>query len=545
MSAAAVKKYSHVLELILLYSPVLVAVLVMLPRLLSPQFGLFDDGKSIITAQDIVKGDWGFRFDVTDARFRPLYWLSFAFLYYLVGEQPVWFFLLNTLVLCLTVAALIAFLRKQGANPWQVWLAGLLFVVSGATVENFFTLSKGEWLQVMFIASSLFVVTVYSPASVLWYKVLVVSSASLLLLCGTLSKETSVVILPVSATWVAFGWLWARRTSISLLTWRIPYLISSAVAVSVYFLSRFIFISSAASTSGYTERYHFTVSQFVSSAIRWSGWLVRDHSYVFVMMLLLIILLISRRSFSQMQLAVDMFVWMAVWIVVYLPWNFMTEYYMLPFAFGAAIFAGLVLGENVVWRTPVTKILAALSVLLIAVSIINNVTTARIQLAVDNSNARLMSALAALPAGSGVYLNIQSANEYTDQIKMQLTTRFGREDIVVDLFQPGMGGDKACPKNACYVVSPWVHNQPLLTVRMGVHEPTQVEWNKTLQDYMGESAGWSEVQSISRSFPMLAVDFPRLFCALIETRAFCSTPSPFIDTRSFQYGWTIYEMERP
>lgn len=179
----------------------------MLPRLLSPQFGLLDDGKSIITAQDIARGDWGFRFDTTDSRLRPLYWVSFAFLYNLAGEQPVWFFLLNTIALCLAVIALISFMIKVGANPWQAWLAGLFFAFSGAVIENFYTLSKGEWLQVLFLAISLVAITRYSPASQYRQKILLIAGAFLMLLLSMLTKETSVVVFPVSAVWAFLGWL--------------------------------------------------------------------------------------------------------------------------------------------------------------------------------------------------------------------------------------------------------------------------------------------------------------------------------------------------
>ena len=64
MSATTEKKRSHALEMLLLYSPVLIAILVMIPRLLSPQFGLFDDGNSIVTAKKIAHGEWSFPVDV-------------------------------------------------------------------------------------------------------------------------------------------------------------------------------------------------------------------------------------------------------------------------------------------------------------------------------------------------------------------------------------------------------------------------------------------------------------------------------------------------
>ena len=541
---SSIKSRSSTLQIFQLYSPVLIAVLIMLPRLLSPQFGLLDDGKSIITAQDIARGDWGFRFDTTDSRLRPLYWVSFAFLYNLAGEQPVWFFLLNTIALCLAVIALISFMIKVGANPWQAWLAGLFFAFSGAVIENFYTLSKGEWLQVLFLAISLVAITRYSPASQYRQKILLIAGAFLMLLLSMLTKETSVVVFPVSAVWAFLGWLWLGRSATRIQTWRIPYLISSITATGAYFLLRYMYTTNAVSTSGYTERYTFTLTQLVSSGIRWAGWLARDYSYLAFVVLLAVILLVLQRGFSQMHLAMDMLIWMAAWIVVYLPWNFMTEYYMLPFTFGAAVLAGLVLGEEAVWRSRLTWTLGILVVILFAITAINNVTSARLQLAVDSVNAQMLEELSELPRNASVLINIQTQNEYTDQIKMQLGARFHRSDLEIGLFNPGAGLPDSCLPGACYIVSPAVQNQPLLTVRMGVFEPTQEDWNGSLQNFLNGNHNWVKKATYNHSFGMLTVDFPRLFCKYVNTRAYCAIPSPFIDMRDFQYGWSLYQLQR-
>lgn len=528
---------------LLIYSPVLIAILIMIPRLLSPQFGLLDDGKSIITSQDIARGEWDFRFDSTDARFRPLYWLSFALPYFVVGEQPIWFFLMNAFVLCLTIIAMIAFLQKLSVKPWQTWLAGIFFVLSGAIIENFYTLSKGEWLQVMFIAMSLLAITGYSSTETIRRKAITVAGASLLLVFAMLSKETSVVILAVGSAWVVLDWFWAKHTTSYKQSWRAPYLVSSIISVGFYFVLRVFYTTSVVTTSGYTERYTFTLPQMITSAVRWAGWLVRDHTYLTIIIMLVIVLLVIRRGLSQLQLALDMVIWMVAWVAVYLPWNYMTEYYMLPFAFGAACFAGVVLGDPAVWRSLPIKMLAGLAVMLLIVSSVNNITTARIQLLVDSTNSQMLNDLAKLSPASIVYLNIQSANEYTDQIAMQLAKRYNRSDIVVQLFNSAMGIPKSCQISTCFIVTPQVDNQPLMTVRMGVFEPTQDGWNEDLQKYLKNLSGWEKDLVLIDSFQMLSVDFPRLFCGLIETRAFCATSSSFLDTRQFQYGWTVYKLD--
>lgn len=526
-----------------LYSPVLIAVLIMLPRLFSPQFGLLDDGKSILTAQDLARGSWTFRFDTTDARVRPLYWISFAFLYNSIGARPVWFFLLNMLVLCLTISALIAFLRRQGASLWQAWLAGLFFVLSGTVIENFYTLSKGEWLQVMFIASSLFVIAGYPLSEKRSAKVLLVAGASLLLIGAMLSKETSVVMLPVSAVWAVLGYFWTRRALSKEPDWRIPYLVAAALAAGLYLFLRSIYMASAVSLSGYTERYIFVTSQILLSAVRWAGWLIRDFSFLGVLFLLVVILLIQRRKFSHLLLVIDLLIWMGAWVAVYLPWNYMAEYYMLPFSFGAAIFSGLVLGDRNVWQTMGSKLLAGFSVALFIISALTNFTTARLQLVVDAVNEQMLQTISRLPPGSKILINIQLANEYTDEIKMQLEARFQRGDLSVELFDPRHGLPDSCPSTPCFLVSPQVHNQPLMTVRMGLVEPTQADWNSSLQTFLDQDRKWKLVDNPVRSFRMLAIDIPRLLCSFVNTRVFCATPSPLIDRRIFTYGWYIYQLQ--
>ena len=46
------------LRTVLLYSPLLLCVGIMLPRLISPQFGFFDDGVVLTTAQRVWAGQW-------------------------------------------------------------------------------------------------------------------------------------------------------------------------------------------------------------------------------------------------------------------------------------------------------------------------------------------------------------------------------------------------------------------------------------------------------------------------------------------------------
>ena len=67
-------------QLFWLYSPALVCLALMLPRLLFPQFGLFDDGLMIGRARLLSQGEWALGEDFAAGRFRPMYWLYSPFL---------------------------------------------------------------------------------------------------------------------------------------------------------------------------------------------------------------------------------------------------------------------------------------------------------------------------------------------------------------------------------------------------------------------------------------------------------------------------------
>src|SRR5512136_1871544 len=94
-----------------IYIPILVCVLIMLPRLVSPQFGLLDDGRSLTISQGIIHGKWDLSWDVIAGRARPVYWAAFAFWYLLANGNPFWYFLGNLLVFSATTLLLIGLVK--------------------------------------------------------------------------------------------------------------------------------------------------------------------------------------------------------------------------------------------------------------------------------------------------------------------------------------------------------------------------------------------------------------------------------------------------
>jgi hypothetical protein len=530
------------------YLPVLLALIVMIPRLLSPHFGLFDDGRSLITAQEIRNGDWSFHFDAGEGRFRPMYWLTFSITYWIFGSNPFWFFLANTLVLVISTYCIVQSLINIGTTHFQAWVTGTLFVVASPIIENYYTLSKGEPWEIMFLMISFLVISGYhkqrNRAAIVMKMVLV----GLFQLMAILSKETAIIIAPLAGVWLLGKYLTVRyQPNKAALVPFVVYFSTACVSFATYLFMRFALVSSAFTTKGYTSLYEFTTSQILAASIRWTGWLIRDFLYVVPLLLVVGIFWFGGRKFPQHVLIFNTMIWIITWIVVYLPWYFMTEYYMLPVALGMAFLAGALLTillpavrENNFWKRLTSGGVILLFLILLIPTLLNDFTSARIQISQDKTNTNLLSYLASkAPVGSIILVNFRVPSEYIDQMNFQFQSYYNRPDLVVKLFDPTEND----PVEKYYLLAPHVIHRPLMTVRMGVDEPSQITWNKELDAYLATHPKWKPVVEFDEQFQLALFDLPRVLCPVIKTRSFCATPSPLVDFRQFSYGWTVYELK--
>ena len=78
-------------------------------------------------------------------------------IYSLVGRQPLGFFLVNLVVFLVIIASVIGLVRSLGGNRWQAWFSGLIFALSGPVIENTYTLSKAELMQMALLLASLLI----------------------------------------------------------------------------------------------------------------------------------------------------------------------------------------------------------------------------------------------------------------------------------------------------------------------------------------------------------------------------------------------------
>ncbi|MFH2104560.1 MAG: hypothetical protein ABIJ39_14525 [Chloroflexota bacterium] len=541
---------SKLLPWIGLYSPILIAIGLMLPRLITPQFGLFDDGRILVTAEKIASGTWYTGLDNLEGRFRPIHWLWFTLSYWAGGLNPFWFYVSNTFALVAIVGGLILLVQKCGGSKLQAWLTGFFFVISGSVVEGFFTL-KGEVIQLAWMLFSILFVLPYANARTWQQRAIVLVSTSLALVLANLSKETAIVLLPVSLVWYLLARFWpGYKTDYKRRQVTKAYFWANLIAMFVFFSLRATALTAQVDEGTYSARYAFQFEQITISAIRWIGWIIRDFSWVVPLVVVFIILLILKQRMMKRNYLIEAIVWMGAWICVYLPWNFMTEYYMLPFSLGLAVFVSALVAEiTKPFHEPgrkkaVPAVALALSAVLLAGSLFNNLTNARVQLAVDNSNAPMMAYLVQnTELNSKIFVNIQDPNEYVSEIRTQLGDVYNRPDLEVLPFDFDL---VLSPEDKIYyIISPYVVNQPLLTVRMGIVEDTQNMWNDDLEEYLQLHPRQWIVLENEESFNLSNVNYPRLFCSFITTRSFCAANIPLVDTRLFQYGWRIYRLEAP
>ena len=529
-------------ELALVYWPVGLAALIMIPRVLSAEFGLFDDGETLRVAEDIQNGDWDvFAREAVRGRFRPIYWIQYAHIYSLVGTDPTWYFLWNTVLFATIIGLTIHIIRRVGGSNFQAATTGIILVLAGPLIENIYTLSKPELLQILLLLAAVmpFTRAIRGRRS----RILAAVWATVLLLMAALTKETAVIMVPISAAWLLVAVVGARRDDRrrEATQWG-TLLLAASIAALIYLLLRSQTVSVSLSEGTYTNNFEFSVTRLVDSTIRWSGWLVRDSAWLAPLLLIPIIDLMDRKL-RYRCLLVGASIWIVAWILIYMPWEFTVEYYMLPVAIGVSIIGGAALDSAIARirerrRATLAWLSLGIASILWLTTLPNNYSNARQQLAVDNSNARMLEYLVLQSAAvEDIVVNIQHENEYVYEIRVFLQDVMGLDSASVNVFIP----EEGLPSGPLLVASPFVRNQPLLAVRMGVVEPSQIVWNQSLTNELG-SQGKAAFEWEER-FQLALIDLPRLLCAALPERGYCATERPFIDTRQFEYGWQIFSLE--
>jgi hypothetical protein len=533
------------------FAPVAVAGLVMLPRLASPQFGLLDDGLTLQTGGEVI-GRWSRTLHLIPetGRFFPAYWLVYSAIVGIVGVRPLAFFAVNVLLLASLLAFLARLVRLGGGTRLQAAVAAVLFALCGPTIETFYTLSKPEPLQLMWIGVSLVATAASAIEAHRGRRAGLITLAAAALLLAYATKETSVVLIPISLGWLAVE-RWSSRERGPCARFAATYVVINVVAATAFIALRWHYAPLGLAEGTYTRAYALNPGTVGAALFRISAWLVRDFAFLLPLLAVTVPALVGGRPASRRPILYSC-VWMAGWLAVFLPWPATFEYYLLPFAFGAAALAGTVVGDSwasrrhrhsVMRRRAVWSVLVA-SGLLWLVAVVNAVVDARVQLAVDRANADLVDFLAGLPSRSRVVVNT-GVNEYLFELPMHLSQIKRRSDIVVEhVTQAAPTGP---PWADVFVVTAEMANKPGPTVRVALDEPGVTHDNARLSAVLTGRA--ERVYRASQHIRLVEFGIHRLLCHVTESplidASYCPRDRGVIDRRIFSYGWQVHRLGRP
>jgi hypothetical protein len=402
------------------------------------------------------------------------------------------------------------------------------------------------------MTASVGLLTVYGRIGAKWRRALAFGVILAALFLAMSTKETGVVIMPISLGWFLISLWWKRRTREPVdLQCRFAYVVASVIAGIGFFALRSHFVSPSLAGGGYTQYYRLEWTSLIISTSRWLAWLTRDFPFLLPIAVFVAVALFQKRL-AQRLLLVDSGIWMAGWIVVCLPWHSVLEYYLLPFALGCAVFCGSALIQMVRIQDSSSskplRVLASvcfkLCLVFVCVALANNVTNFRLQLAVDDANADAVDFIAGLPPNSRVAVNLPESSEYFYELGLHLSDIRKRPDISLKAFA---GPNSALPniKVPWYILTPVLENQLLPSIRIALDENSVGAWNRSLAPALGNEAQLT--YRAVRHVQLLDFGLHRICCLFSHQASvgiWCNYPRPFIETRVCRYGWKVYRISQ-
>jgi hypothetical protein len=530
--------------------PIVLILIISLPRLFDAHFGFFDDAVTLITSNKILRGEWSPGDEALGGRFRPLYWLYYAFFYVLFGERPLYFFLGNTLVLILITLCIMKVVSYLSKKSYISVIAGVLFVISGPVLENVYTLSKPELQQTMWIMFSIVILGIIGISAKARFKILALIGVGITVFFATLSKETTPVLIPISLGWVVVATI-NRRFSGSIssqdVNYRLVYFFGCLLGVALYFLLRGIYVPFHLFEQGQANDFVLSFDRLIRNGLEWRNLLNRDYLYIFFLGIVPFIYWFKTK-FKDTRIFIEIGIWLALWLVIYIPWRYVLEYYLLPFSVGAAILGGLLIERNqsILVDTALSirtlgRSVFVFGLFLVLLTIPNNFTNARLQLTVDRVNQQVLDKVVeTLPAGTPLLVNIHELNEYVSEIDLWLREIKGRGDVKVFHYTPEVDELLTDKNTNLYVLTPVLENWFYPSVRMGVNDVATSRWNDHLTQIVdgNENLEYENIQS----FRLLNIDAARLICPLFQNWKYCNVPNTPVDSRILFYGWKLYSI---
>jgi len=532
--------------------PYLLAILIMLPRIASANFGLLDDAVTLRTVRGIHESGWGV-WDLQVGRTRPIYWLLWMVVETIADARPEIFYVVNVLLLLATLWLIERLIAKLGGASYHFLIASLVVLFSVPTIENFYTLSKSEPLQVILILLGIHNTINFQNGSRTLQRMITFALSITFTLLAILAKETTVILLPIAVCWLMAA---------HLLNYDKPsrqfirnYALTVLAAVGIFFIVRFTLVGLNTS-EGYASGYEFSFSRMLSSASRWGAWLLYSFPYLIPFLITPIFLQddAGRRKYLLLPL-----IWFVLSILSFLPWIFVASYYLYPAVIGIAFFISAVLLILIKGRQQhlnhAARILAFLGGILFILVQGNTYTAARQQIMVDRVNWEMVSWLGEhLPVASQVFVRLPFGNEYLLEIEIHLQDQFGRRDLVFAPALEILHDGNSTQSEEVFLLMPVIHNQILLSPRLGIDEADVVQ----LQDDLElEEFQQSTVTSVQDSFTPVTINIASIFCPAVELAANSESISsvlpiesiarycretPLVDITRFSYGWSLIKL---
>lgn len=535
-------------KIIIIIIPFIIATLIMIPRLISPQFGFFDDARMLAQSKSILQGDFDMSHDKQAGRFRPIYWLYYTGIYLIAGYHPFWFFIGQLFIFYILLYELWLILKDMGFSESQVLATSLIFILTMPIIENFYTLSKGEPLQLVFILAAIIFLLrgkLQNKYDLIW-----ISISAVCILIAIMIKETAMVMLPIFFLWAVID-LFAHDSGLKKdLRSSISLFVAAIFAVVMYFLLRRVWGATALLGGTYTDRYLFETTSSIQKLLRWSTQFIFYFHYLLPLIIIVLLLFFFYKdSFTKIEKKSIFIwgVWCLLWYGILIPWEYAELYYLLPFGFGVSILIGILIPPVIRsinakqrFKRYLISALCILAGILFIFTLPNYITDAKTQLTFDRANQDMLDFITNYATDeAAIYINIQTSNEYSEKLEVYLREHYQLRDITYGNINADLI-EKLNEQTGAIILMPFIKNQPRLTVRAGVEEVYQQPWNEKLHETT--EINREIVKRFEETFRITNINLPVLLCPLLGQRGFCENPDPIIDSRLFVYGWEIYKI---
>ena len=541
-------KSKPILPTLKMIIPLILAIVIMIPRLSSAQFGLLDDFLMLDNVRNLMQGNWSMSHDLQAGRFRPVYWLYFTLIYGVAGPSPFWFFFAQLILLLSLLFEIRVLMKMANAKDWQILITSLVFLFSMPIIENFYTLSKGEPPQLVFLLASLLCFEKTKSLQKPSAKTLFAFLSFFCILFAMLVKETALIMVPIVGLWFGFVLFFQKKDPTQKRSDYVLFLAAATLAVLAYFGLRAVWGTASISGGTYTQRYDLTLQAIVSRILRWLTMYAFYFHYLLPLAVLTMIAIFSNAIEEHKQQMFNWIAWVLLWMVVLLPWEFAEVYYLLPISFGFAMLIGFLLPSVKTLITSKKPLVRWVSILLLGLTLVlllatlpNFITHGRMQLTLDRVNAMMLEGTVEIvPQNGELYNGLDSQNEYERNIQGYFQGMGERNDIsyyfideeVFENFSHASGG---------IVILPLVQNQPTLTVRSGMEERYNMERRRVIFEKSEDRLSY--LLEFSDRFQILNINLPVLLCPLLDQAGYCEFPDPLFDTHMFSYSWEVYQIK--